>query len=386
MEEQRILEELKIVPLLTKMVRGEELTVLEEKMVEVWLNKSNSNKVFFEQLKEKEHVANELLNMEAAGSSTSEELAKLHSLLDKNRPTPLWRYWLTAAAIIFVVSISVFIYRYFQSENIVQSSTVTGVISKDIDPGKEQATLTFDDGQVLDLEGKTVKSDANGIIYLDGKAVSPSTIQFATLATPRKGRYKAVLPDGTAVWLNAESNLKYPTKFTGSERLVKLEGEGYFEVSHNASMPFIVESEGQRVKVLGTKFNINSYANEEYTKTTLISGSVELRNLQNELLVRLKPGEQGRFVLGSIDVKKVDPESFIGWTENEFQFKGAQLVEVLRQLERWYDIDVDYKNVPHKKVYASISRHKKLSSVLYALGEITDLHFKMTGRRLQIKK
>jgi ferric-dicitrate binding protein FerR (iron transport regulator) len=168
--------------------------------------------------------------------------------------------------------------------------------------------------------------------------------------------------------------------------LVELEGEGYFEVTHNASRPFIVESKGQRVKVLGTKFNINSYANEEYSRTTLISGSVELRNLQNKLLVRLKPGEQGRFVLGGIDVKKVDAESFIGWTENEFQFKGAQLAEVLRQLERWYDIDVDYKDVPHTKVYATIRRDKKLTSVLFALGEITDLNFKMSGRRIEIKK
>ncbi|WP_367331052.1 FecR family protein [Sphingobacterium multivorum] len=385
MDEQRILDELKIVPLLTKILRREDLTVLEEKTVEVWLSQSSENRAFFEHLKDDEHVARELLKRELAGGSTTSELEKLHGVL-KKRHSHYKRvvYWTSAAAVFLFFSLTLLLYRYYQSrQSILETVTMA---TADIEPGKDQATLTFDDGQVIDLEGKTVKSDASGVTYLDGKAVSASKMQFATLTTPRKGQYKAVLPDGTTVWLNAESKLKYPTKFAGAERLVELEGEGYFEVKHNASSPFIVESKGQRVKVLGTKFNINSYANEEYSRTTLISGSVELRNLQNELLVRLKPGEQGRFVLGGIDVKKVDAESFIGWTENEFQFKGAQLVEVLRQLERWYDIDVDYKNVPSTKVYATISRDKKLTSVLYALGEITDLNFKMSGRRIEIKK
>lgn len=385
MEEQRILDELKIVPLLTKIVRGEDLTVLEEKTLEVWLSQSSANRAFFEQLKDDEHVARELLKRELAGASTTSELEKLHGVLKKRQShyKPVV-FWTSAAAVFLFFSLTLLLYRYYQSRQSIHETVK--MATADIDPGKDQATLTFDDGQVIDLEGKTVKSDANGVTYLDGKALSASKTEFATLATPRKGQYKAVLPDGTTVWLNAESKLKYPTKFAGVERLVELEGEGYFEVTHNASHPFLVESKGQRVKVLGTRFNINSYANEEFTRTTLISGSVELRNLQNEVLVKLKPGEQGRFVLGGIDVKKVDAESFIGWTENEFQFKGAQLMEVLRQLERWYDIDVDYKNVPNTKVYATISRDKKLTSVLYALEEITDVKFKMTGRRIEIKR
>ncbi|QQY31776.1 MULTISPECIES: FecR family protein [Chryseobacterium] len=385
MEERRILEELKIVPLLTKFVRGEDMTVLEEKTIEIWLNESSANRAFFEELQDKDHVARELLKRDAASATTSSELLKLHGVV-KKRQSHYKRViiWTTAAAILLFFSLTILLYRYHQSRNVIDETV--NMATADIDPGKDQATLTFDDGQVIDLEGKTVKSDADGVTYLNGQAVSPSKMQFATLTTPRKGQYKAILPDGTTVWLNAESKLKYPTKFAGAERLVELEGEGYFEVAHNASRPFIVESKGQRVKVLGTKFNINSYTNEEYTRTTLISGSVELRNLQNELMVRLKPGEQGRFVLGGIDVKKVDPETFIGWTDNEFQFNGAQLVEVLRQLERWYDIDVDYQNVPNAKVYATISRDKKLTSVLFALGEVTDLNFKMTGRRIEIKK
>ncbi len=386
MEEQRILEELKIVPLLTKIVRGEDLTVLEEKTVDVWLSQSSSNRAFFEQLKDKEHVARELLKRDAVAATTSEELKKLHSLINKNRPAAMRRYWLSAAAIIFAVSVSVFLYRYFQTSSPAQNHSVTANMVQDIEPGKEQATLTFGDGQVIDLEGKTVKTDADGVTYINGEAISPSKSQYATLTTPRKGQYKAVLPDGTTVWLNAESKLKYPTQFSGAERLVQLEGEGYFEVTHNASKPFIVESQTQRVQVLGTKFNVNSYANEEFTTTTLISGSVELRSSKDKVLVRLKPGEQGQFAPGSISVSKVDTEPFIAWTANEFQFKGVALAEVLRQLERWYDIEVDYKNIPSTKVHATISRDKKLNSVLYALAEITELHFKMRGRRIEIEE
>jgi len=384
MEEHSIHEELKIVPLLTKFVRGEELTVLEEKTVEIWLNKSSSNRAFFEQLKDREHVANELLHFDAADSTSLEELQKLHSLL-KKRQSHYKRVimWTSAAAVLVFFSITILLYRYYQSRTVFDEAQKT--TAADIDPGKEQATLTFGNGKVLTLEGKTVMTDANGITYVDGKKVSTSMMQYATLSTPRKGQYKTILPDGTHVWLNAESKLFYPTQFNGPERLVKLQGEGYFEVAHNATKPFIVVSGDQRVKVLGTKFNINAYGNEPTILTTLVSGSVELSNTHSKTSIKLKPGEQGRLVLGVIDVKKVDTEPFIAWTANEFQFKGAQLSEVLRQLERWYDIDVDYKNVPETKVHGTISRDKKLKSVLYALGEITDLKFKATGRRIEIE-
>ena len=384
MEEHSIHEELKIVPLLTKFVRGEELTVLEEKTVEIWLTKSSSNRAFFEQLKDQEHVAMELLHFDAADSTSVGELKKLHSLL-KKRQSHYKRViiWTSAAAVLVFFSITILLYRYYQSRTVFDEAQKTA--AADIDPGKEQATLTFGNGKVLTLEGKTVMTDANGITYVDGKKVSTSMMQYATLSTPRKGQYKAILPDGTHVWLNAESKLIYPTQFNGPDRLVELQGEGYFEVAHNATKPFIVVSGDQRVKVLGTKFNINAYGNEPSILTTLVSGSVELSNTHSKTSIKLKPGQQSRLVLGVIDVKKVDTEPFIAWTANEFQFKGAQLSEVLRQLERWYDIDVDYKNVPETKVYGTISRDKKLKSVLYALGEITDLKFKATGRRIEIE-
>ncbi|MFS4474604.1 FecR family protein [Chryseobacterium sp. T20] len=257
----------------------------------------------------------------------------------------------------------------------------------DIDPGKDQATLTFDDGRVIDLDGKTVKIDADGTTYVDGKTVSQASVQYATLTTPRKGQYKTVLADGTQVWLNAESKLKYPTKFTGKERSVELQGEGYFEVTHKPDKPFIVISGDQKLKVLGTKFNINSYDNEPAIITTLVSGSVVLTSKQDDKPVLLQPGQQGKLTAQSsvFTINNVDTEAFTAWTVSDFQFDGTSLKEVFRQLERWYDIDVDFSTIPDTKVVGTINREKKLSSVLHTLEKITDLQFKVTGRRVQIK-
>ncbi|MDR6513685.1 FecR family protein [Chryseobacterium camelliae] len=385
MEEHSITEELTIVPLLTKYVRGEELTALEQKTIEIWLEKSSSNRLFFEELSDKERVAMELLRFGAADSINLSELHRLHGKLKKShRHLKRVIIWTTAAAVLLFLSVTFLVYKYKQDNDLAKQAVT--MATSDIDPGKDQATLTFGDGQVISLDGKAVKTDADGVTYVDGKTVSQGSVQYATLSTPRKGQYKTLLPDGTVVWLNSASKLKYPTQFNGDQRLVELQGEGYFEVAHDRSKPFIVVSGGQKVKVLGTKFNINSYANEPAVLTTLVSGSVELSSNAGGVAVRLKPGEQGKMINSGFKVSAVDVESYTAWTSNEFQFKGAPLAEVLRQLERWYDVDVDYKDVPDKKVYGTISRDKKLQSVLYALGEITDLKFNATGRRIEIRK
>ncbi|WP_197084160.1 FecR family protein [Sphingobacterium sp. Ag1] len=382
MENQRIFEEQFIIPLLTRYVRGEQLTPLELSTVKIWTNKNEYNKKVFQELLDNEQLAKNLVDFDSAQSTTEDRLKKLHAKLDRKKSVKKLRYWVSAAAVLLFLSIPLLMYKHKKDntrENIITTSA-------DIDPGKDQATLSLGDGSRIALECKTLTMDKDGQIYLDGRSISDSKMQYATLSTPRKGQYKTVLPDGTQVWLNAESTLKYPTRFTGNKREVELEGEGYFEVTHNAKKPFIVTSRGQRLKVLGTKFNINSYENETAISTTLVSGSVELTNSQNPTPVLLKPGQQGKlYSLSSIcSVEDVDTEVYTAWTSNEFQFAATPLKEVLKQLERWYDIDVDYKKVPNIKVHATISREKKLSTVLYTLEQITDLNFKVTGRRIDI--
>ena len=381
MDEHRIFEEQFIIPLLTRFVRGEELTSLERKTIELWVERSKSNRDLFKQLQDSEKLAKGLVDYDTAHATTEDSLKKLHAKLDRKKAAPIWRYAAAVAAILIFLTIPVLIY-WFKKDDIQEDTLVA---TADIDPGTDQATLSFTDGKTVSLDGKELKTNKEGTSFLGDKVILENANQTATLSTPRKGQYKTTLPDGTRVWLNAESELKFPTQFTGTERLVELKGEGYFEVAHNAKKPFIVLSKGQRVKVLGTKFNINSYTNEQNTKTTLVNGSVELSNDKNTASIRLKPGQQGELNSSKFTTKQVDTDIYIAWTANEFQFEGAPLVEVLRQLERWYDIDVDYSNVPSISVNGTISRQKKLSTVLYTLETITDLQFQLTKeRRLRI--
>lgn len=386
MQDHKIIEELTIVPLLTKCVRGDELTVLEQKTIETWVKQSPSNKSIFDALIDKEQLASDLSEFDEIDSTADSRVKQLNALLDKRTSTKRRKGWFAAAAVIFAISVSSLLYIHFKSDNKFVNA-ITKAATEDILPGKDQATLTFADGQTVELKGVPIKTDANGIFYSDGTSIAKNTAQYAILSTPRKGQYKMTLPDGTKVWLNAESSLKYPTQFTENERVVELTGEGYFEVAHNAKKPFIVNARHQKLKVLGTKFNINSYENETAIQTTLVSGKVELTNSQNNTPVILKPGQQGElFSLSSVFlVNNVDTEVFTAWTRNDFQFTGIPLKEVFKQLERWYDIEVDYSQVPTITVSATISREKKLSSVLYALEQITNLKFEVQkGRRLVI--
>ena len=198
-------------------------------------------------------------------------LQHVHS--EKRRFT-LYRWMsISAAAIALLIGFYLF-FNQVEEKPIQVAETI-----EDVDPGTNRATLTLEKGGSIvlseDKTGITIGKD--GILYEDGTIITENDqVQYAVLSTPRKGQYQAILPDGTKVWLNAESSLRYPTAFTGGERRIELKGEAYFEVSHNTKQPFIVETASQQVKVLGTEFNINSYDNEPNRVTTLITGSVEL--------------------------------------------------------------------------------------------------------------
>ncbi|OPC69916.1 hypothetical protein BAZ12_08830 [Elizabethkingia miricola] len=386
MDEHKIFEELTIVPILTRFVRGEELTVLETKTIEIWIGASKSNREIFEQLKNEEQLAKDMVDFSSIESDNTEALQKLRTKLTKrNSRERIGMYWRTAVAVIFAFGMVAAIHYYFKSKDELQDNIL--ITTADVSPGKDQATLTFQDGKTVDLKGKPIRTDVNGTFYTDGTSIAANTVQYATLSTPRKGQYKMTLADGTKIWLNAESSLKFPTQFTGNVRLVELIGEGYFEVAHDKSKPFFVSSRGQQVKVLGTKFNINAYENEPAILTTLVSGSVEVSTLRKDMPTKLSPGQQSQ--LNSLSplflVIDVDTEPFTAWTRNDFQFDGTPLKEVFKQLERWYDIDVDYSKMPNIKVHGTISRDKKLSTVIYALEQITNLQFDVkNGRRVVI--
>ena len=236
---------------------------------------------------------------------------------------------------------------------------------------------------------KIAKTGAGQIVYtiLNNDDVKSNKVAFNTIQTPRGGQYQVVLPDGTKVWLNAASSLKYPEVFMGNTRTVELSGEAYFEVSKNKAMPFHVKSKFQDVEVLGTHFNINSYMDEQTIKTTLLEGSVKVSNLKS--LKILKPGQQSIAGISENSLIKlaseVDTDDETAWKNGLFQFNNSDLKIILNQLERWYDIKIDYASIPAKRYNGMISRKVKLSEVLKMLEKTGNIKFEVTSvRKLKV--
>ncbi len=310
---------------------------------------------------------------------------RIENRIAKQKYIGIKRWLPYAAAIVAVLSLCIY---WLINSSSIRESQLTTAITTDVSPGSNRATLILGNGRHISLseDHSEIKISEKGIFYQNGATVvEKSPVQQAKLSTPRKGQYRLILPDGTKVWLNAESEISYPTAFQGKERLVELSGEAYFEVTHDPVHPFIVQSAGQRVKVLGTSFNINAYSNEPNTVTTLASGRIELQDRKKNAKKVLAPGQQAIVGSNLFALQNVDAGLFIAWKDGTFRFKGASLRQVLKQLERWYDVDVDYSHIPDdQKIFASIKRDKKLSSVLDALKEITGIQFRLVGRRLMI--
>lgn len=296
-----------------------------------------------------------------------------------------WRVSIAASAFL----VCLFAFLYFNPSND-SAKFASAPIAEDVEPGRNRATLILSDGQKISLneDREAIAIDGDAIIYSDGTEVIPMTrTQMVTVVTPRAGHYQVRLPDGTMVWLNAESSIEYPTAFAGTERVVTLNGEAYFEVVHKIDQPFVVATAKQRVHVLGTSFNVHAYPEEETTVTTLVTGSVKLERMDPQEFRTLEPHDQAILGLSGYEQRKVDARVYTAWKSGMFRFESTSLPDALKQLERWYDLDIDYHEIPvDVKVHASIRRDKQLSSILYALEEISGVKFKLQGRRLVVMK
>jgi transmembrane sensor len=315
--------------------------------------------------------------------------------------------WQAAAAILLFISAGAWLWfsRAPQAAPVIVNKTNTAV---PIVPGGNKAILTLADGSTIILD-----SAANGMLSQQGStkilktssgrlAYSSSTGElvptgreeavYNTVSTPRGGQYEIVLPDGSHAWLNAASSLRFPAAFSGKERTVELTGEGYFEVTKNPNQPFKVyfssPTGGGRegaVEVLGTHFNINAYHDEANIKTTLLEGAVKV--LKDDQSVVIKPGQQASVShqsqrSHSIPVQTVDTEEAIAWKNGKFQFNQADIKTVMRQIARWYDVEVVYEGaVSAEKFEGEIPRNSTLADVFKIL-EISAVHFKTEGRKI----
>jgi hypothetical protein len=303
-----------------------------------------------------------------------------------------WIRYAVAASILLFISVG----AYFFIRNNHKADNFAVNTYKGIVPGTNKATLTLangttillddaNDGQIAKQAGVKITKTANGQIVYQAEATGQEEAVQNTVTTPKGGQYKIILPDGTNVWLNAASSITYPTAFKGADREVTLNGEGYFEVAKNKAMPFRVKSALQTVEVLGTHFNINTYADEALVKTTLLEGSVKVISATNSTLII--PGEQAvidRGGNGVISKQQVNLDKEVAWKNGVFSFADEDIREVMRQVSRWYDIDVVYEgDMPHEKFFGEISRSSNLADVFRIL-ELNNMKFVVEGKTVKV--
>ncbi|SFH51185.1 FecR family protein [Pedobacter insulae] len=309
----------------------------------------------------------------------------------------LWKRIAVAASIVVCFGLGLYVYQATKEENKGQI-----LYANDIAPGKNGATLTLANGQkilindalagnIADQSGVKISKTADGQIIYE-IAASPSSprngaIQYNTLSTTRGEQVQLRLPDGTLVFLNAESSLKYPTSFTKlDKRQVSLTGEGYFEVAKDKLHPFIVNTDKQEVEVLGTQFNINSYESEANVRTTLVEGSVKVSAYNKSTI--LKPNEQAILAAdGNIKVTEADVQVAVAWKNNQFMFESENIQVVMRMVERWYNVEVEYVGaVSDEKFWGGVSKFDNVSKVLKSLEETGKVHFRVEGKKIYVSK
>lgn len=291
----------------------------------------------------------------------------------------------TAAAAILLIAVTAVLF-HFAHRNGVESQFV----KNDVKPGQNKAVLTLSDGHKISLNDATngevaaqagvrISKDANGqlIYHLTGKGPGNSTQKYNTLEVPRGGQWQVILPDSSKVFLNALTSLRYPVTFSKKERRVELNGEAYFEITHHKESPFRVVTSGQVVEVLGTHFNINAYPDEPNVKTTLLEGRVNVNG------IILKPNQQS--VLSpdhQLSIINVDVANVVAWKEGLFKFDHTDLKTLMRQISRWYNVDVVYEGaVNNEQFFGKIERSYTLSEVLKVL-ELGKVHFRLEGRTI----
>jgi len=307
-----------------------------------------------------------------------------------------------AASIGVVLGIGVWYFGNYSHTETEQAAAKTQ--RQDIQAGRDQALLTLADGRSILLDhvavGERITQNGIGITKLDNGTLSykvdansahVSKVKYNTLTTPRGGQYKIELPDHSIVWMNAASSLRFPVAFTGDTRTVELEGEGYFEVTHNADKPFIVVSQNQQVIVKGTKFNITAYGDDKSQVTTLVEGSVLVKIPGHQAAggeeVFLRPDEQAIMENEAITKSPVDALEVVAWKNGKFVYNSTPLEVIMKQLARWYDVDVVYLEAVEGITFTgSISRFENITDVLRKISLTESVRFDINERRIMVRR
>src|SRR5665647_638691 len=371
------------------------LTEKEHDELDAWVESSDENMLLFEELTDEKNIEANLAWMDKTRTEESLELTKKKIEFTpeyKNLKTKKWFYSIAASVILLVAAFG--IYKIINNKQSKQTS-IAKIDQTGIQPGGNKATLTLSNGSVIDLvstpnglikgdNGTIINKSKDGEILYNDNDASNSIASDNILTTPKGGQFKVQLPDGSYVWLNAASSLKYPTAFATSERIVELKGEGYFEIAKDKTKPFKVKlADGSEVKVLGTHFNIMAYENEKSKDVTLLEGSVQITKGNNEQ--SLTPSQQGRIISSKIIlVNAADTDQVTGWKNGQFIFHDADIQSIMRQVARWYDVDIKYETTNTQHFNATISRKEPVLRLLHILEETGQIHFKTENKSIYV--
>lgn len=383
--------------LISKYLKGD-LTAAEKVWLDEWLKEDVGNQQLLDELENEDRVNKDLLffssiDQTAAWKKINQRIQDSADPASRGLLSGYWKY-AAASVVIGLISYGILSGTY-KIDRLAVDPVRKTVVKGDIPPGEDKATLTLSDGKVITLEtmkdGASVEQDGIKMTKKDGKVYyqvlaggDTKNIRYNTIKTPAGGQYEIILPDGSEVWLNASSSLHFPTVFVGNTRQVDLTGECYFEIAKDRQKPFIVRAGKTHVEVLGTHFNVMAYADEGDTKTTLLEGAVKVGNGTSSKMI--SPGQQAS-VGEKIDIASVNTEEAVAWKNGFFQFENEDLGTILRQLTRWYNVEIaNVDQIPDSHFTAVIPRNVTLSHVLQLLEMSGELDFEVVDNKITIKQ
>lgn len=380
-----------IARILARSIDGQ-LTGDEQAILDAWRSESRRNEAVYERLQDKEYIREQSLRYKEI--DYADGWKEIMKKIGRRKTVSLYRRAAGCAAALAVLAFAV----WGVAERVGRTDSLEAIAA--IMPGYSQATLEMGDGVVIPLSAETLEPKPvlaeKGITATDhelvyneaeikqSKRASANETAIHTLTVPRGGEYRVVLSDGTTVWLNSESSLRYPAKFCGGERRVELTGEGYFDVAHDEKKQFVVSARGVDVSVLGTEFNIMSYDDSNGVETTLVNGRVnivtETRN------VALTPGRQAVYNLDTetIDINTVDTRIYTAWKDGVFEFDGMPLESICKLLGRWYNVDFVFADpkVARKTFTGEAKRDRSLVFILNLISDTQSIKYEMSGDKI----
>lgn len=387
--------------LIVKHLRGE-LSPSEQVKLNIWIEERPENAALVKKLQDEAAMKPDIDFFDAIDQNKAWESILMRSgqVSFGGRVYAFVKRWKYAAAVLVTMSLAAYLYVNRQQAQQLKTArnTVKTKYKNDVPPGIDKARLILPDGSVVVMDGHTfgtVKNyeglkitSQNGVVNYQVTANNHTAdkVQYNTIATPNGCKYKITLPDGSLVWLNSGSSLKFPVVFAGRQRIVYLTGEAYFEVAKNKRKPFKVLANNTEVRVLGTHFNVHAYKGET-VKTTLLEGSVKISgNGQTKMMV---PGQQALIDFKSLAIRihNIDVTESVAWKNDLFVFDSEDIESVMKEVARWYNVEVEYRDaIPQTHISGSTSRNNNISQILNMLELTGGVHFSIDGRKITVSK